>query len=94
MAFPVVAAFLASAVGPLAKKVLIALGFGVVSYGGLAVLYSSVQSQVVSSFGQLGGATLQIISLAGFPQAVGIILSALAARVALLAAKKLALLAS
>lgn len=94
MAVPLLGAFLAGAAAPLVKKVLVALGIGIVSYGGLSVLYGQAQSLVVSHWGQLGGAALQIGSLAGFPQACGIILSALSARIALVAVQRFALVAT
>lgn len=74
---------------PLAKKVLLALGIGWATYEGLSVLASGVSAQVISAWGQLGGTTLQLLSLGGWPQAVGILLGALTARAALLATAKL-----
>lgn len=90
MAPPILGVFLAASVVPLAKKILIGLGIGVVSYAGLNALYGQVEAQVVASWGQLGGSTLQILSLAGFPAAAGIVLSGLSARVALVAVEKFA----
>lgn len=86
---PNLAAFLLSLAWPLAKKVLVALGIGWATYEGLSVLAGAVQTQVISAWGQLGGTTLQLLSLGGWPQAVGILLGALAARAALLAVGKL-----
>lgn len=77
--------FLAGAVGPLAKRVLVALGIGVVSYAGVQTLLDQVRDAVTGAWGQLGGSTLQLLTLGGFPESVGIILGALAARVGLMA---------
>jgi len=78
-------AFLAAAVWPLAKKVLASLGIGFLTYEGLTAIGSQVQSAVISSWGSIGGATIQILNLAGATSAVGILLSAITAKVALVA---------
>ncbi len=77
-----IGAFLAAVVGPLAKRVLVALGIGVVSYAALSTLVGSVVSALQSNWGQVTGAVLAISSLGGIPQALGIITGALIARVA------------
>jgi len=81
--------FLAAAVWPLAKKVLASLGIGFLTYEGLTLVGAQVQSAVLSSWGAVGGATIQILSLAGFTDAVGIMLSAITAKVALVAIGRL-----
>lgn len=81
-------AFLSASIVPLVKKVLIALGVGIISYAALNGVYAQVQSAVTSSWGQLGTVTLQLLSLAGFPDALGITLGALSARVALVAVER------
>lgn len=81
--------FLAAAVWPLAKKILASLGIGFLTYQGLSLIAAQVQGAVLSSWGQLGGVTLQILSLAGIPQAIGIALGAMAAKTALLAVGRL-----
>lgn len=78
---PVVASFLASAAGPLVKKALIAIGLGTVTYAGLQAAFDAAQAQVISHYGQLNGAALQLTDLAGVGQVIGILLGALAARV-------------
>ena len=70
---------------PLVKKVLVALGIGALTYAGLSTIGSQVQAAVVSSWGAMGSTTLAILSIAGVTQSVGIILSALSARIALIA---------
>lgn len=87
--FGTIGAFLASAIGPLAKKVLIALGIGTVTYTGLQAAFDAVQTQVIANYGQLNGAALSIADLAGVGQAIGIILGALAARVSIAVVSKL-----
>ena len=75
-------AFLAAAVGPLAKRVVIALGFGVISYAALTALVGSVIAAAQSAWGGVAGAALQLSSLGGIPEVLGIITGALVARVA------------
>lgn len=82
------AAWLLALAGPLVKKVLVALGVGVISYAGLAMIGSQVQSAVLSSWGGVGGSALQIMSLAGIPESIGITLGALNARIALIAVQR------
>lgn len=77
--------FLAAAVWPLAKKVLASLGIGFLTYEGLTAIGSQVQSAVIVNWGAIGGATIQILSLAGVTTAVGILLSAISAKAALVA---------
>lgn len=79
---PTIAAFLAAAVGPLAKRVLIALGFGIISYTALTALVASVVTQAQTAWGGVAGAALQLSTLGGIPQVLGIITGALVARVA------------
>lgn len=71
---------LTSLAGPLAKKVLTALGMGVVSYAAITAALAAVTSAITSAYGSITGDIAAIISLAGFGQAIGIILGAMAAR--------------
>ena len=82
-------AFLAAAVVPLAKKILVALGIGVLTYQGLTLIGNQVRDSVLSAWGQVGGVTLNILSLAGIPESLGILLGAIAAKAALVAVGKL-----
>lgn len=86
---PTMWAFLAAAAWPLVKKVLVALGIGWVTYEGLTLIASQVQTQVLASWGQIGGVTLQILSMAGVPESVGILLGGLTAKAALVALGRL-----
>lgn len=78
-------AWLLAAAWPIVKKVLIALGIGVVTYGGLQAIGTQVNNAVVSAWGSLGGYAFQILSMAGIPDCIGIILGGINARIALLA---------
>jgi len=78
-------AWLLSIAVPVVKKVLVALGIGSVTYAGLSLVGGSIQANIVSYWGAVGGATLQIASLGGIPEAIGIILGACNARLAMMA---------
>lgn len=84
------AVWLFAIIVPLVKKVLIALGIGVASYAALNTLASQVQSAVISNYGQMAETTLAILALGGINQAIGIILSAFMARVAMIAVGRFA----
>lgn len=83
-------AFLLAAAWPIAKKVLVALGIGFATYTGLSLIATQVQNEIVSAWGQFGAGTLQILTLGGVPQALGIILGGLAAGASLMAVSRLA----
>ena len=82
---PLLAAFLAGAVGALVKKALVAIGLGVVTYAGLQAAFDVAQAQVIASYGLLPAATMQLADLAGVGQTIGIILGAIAGRVGMIA---------
>jgi hypothetical protein len=82
-------AFLLAAAWPIAKKVLLALGIGYATYTGLSLIADQVKNEIISAWGQLGSASLQVLTLGGVPQSLGIILGALTAGAALMAAAKL-----
>jgi len=79
--------------GWIVKKILISLGIGVVSYAALSALATSVTDLVVGYYGQLPGDVAQFLGLGGVPQGIGIVLSAFAARAAMMAASRMELLA-
>jgi len=88
------AVWLFTIAAPLVRKVLLALGIGWITYAGLTQVAAQVQTAVLASWGQLGVVTLQIVSLAGFSESIGILLSAITARAALMAADRLGKVAS
>jgi len=85
------AAFLAAIVGPLAKKVLISLGFGIASYAAVATALSAALSAARSAYGGMSGDVLQLVELAGVGVAASILAGALTARVSLQVLKRLEL---
>jgi len=86
-------AFFAALAGPIAKRVLIACGFGVVSYAGISTALNHALDASKSAFAGLTGDSLALVQIAGVPTVLGIISGALVARVAVMSLKKLELLA-
>lgn len=76
--------YLASISVPIAKRVLSGLGVGVVSYVGLDFVLSQVRDNVISQWGAMPPAVIQLLSIYGVNQAIGIILGAFAARYTML----------
>jgi hypothetical protein len=77
------AAFLLAMVGPLAIRVLIALGFGAVAFTGITEVVNQLVSSAQASWGGVSGAALALASLAGVPTALGLIFGAFIARTTL-----------
>lgn len=82
-------AWLVSLAGPIVRRVLIALGVGVVSYSGLSLLVSAVKDRVLENLGGLSGSAYQVVAMSGAFEAVGILLGALSARAALMAVDRI-----
>lgn len=75
-------AWLLAAVGPLAVKVLVALGFTAVAFTGVQVLVSQLVQLAQANWSAMPFAVLQLAALSGVPQALGMICAAYTARVA------------
>lgn len=87
------AGLLQSAAAPIAKKVLSALGFGVVSYAALTAALDGVKGALIAAYGGMTADIAGLLDLAGFGQAVGIILGAMVARITYLQLSRLQILA-
>jgi len=70
-------------------RVLASLGMGFVSFAAISAAVTSFLSVVSGYWGSIYGATLQLISLAGFPTAIGIVIGAIVARISLSSIPKL-----
>lgn len=86
-------AWLLAIAWPLAKKILVSLGIGVVTYTGLTLIGNQISDSVISIWGQVPASLMQIGSLLGIPQAIGITLGAFSARLTYVAASKIARIA-
>lgn len=82
--------FLVAVIVPLAKRVLVAIGIGALTYVGLDAAFGAARDLVVSNYGQMTGDVANLVSLAGVGQAIGIILGAMAARVGMTVVSTLA----
>lgn len=91
MAFGGWGSFLAGVAGPVAKKALTALGFGVVSMVGVDVAIQSALNSAKSAFGGMTGVVADIVAISGFFSAVSIIAGGLVAAGSLMVMKRLSL---
>lgn len=87
------AGLLQSAAGPIVKKALSALGIGVVSYAALFAAMEGVKNSLTSIYGSITADIAGLLGLAGFGDAIGIILGAMMARVTYLQLSRLQILA-
>lgn len=91
MAFGGWGSFLAGVAGPVAKRALAALGFGVVSMVGVDVAIQSALNSAKLAFGGMTGVVADIVAISGFFSAVSIIAGGLVAAGSLMVMKRLAL---
>lgn len=89
MPFPLLGVFLATSIGVLVKKALVAIGIGTLTYVGIDQAFTAVKSNIISNYGMMAGASMQLADLAGVGSAIGILLGALAGRIALVVVSKL-----
>ncbi|WP_312723688.1 DUF2523 domain-containing protein [Stutzerimonas nitrititolerans] len=80
MHFAAIFSFLSTAVGPLVKQVLKALGIGMVSYVGLQIMVDQVRGYVTSNFAGLPSDVVAVLGLAKVDIAVNIVLAAVITR--------------
>jgi len=76
--------------GSLIARLVIALGIGVVTYIGVSAGMDTLQAMVVSELGGLPAHLIQALGLLRFDDAITLVFSAIAARVALASVGKLA----
>lgn len=78
-------------VKPIAMRVLVALGLGVVSYAGLDTIINNLGADLSNAL-TLGGASFQVASLMGFPKAAGIIFGGITTKLSLVTMKRFQIL--
>jgi hypothetical protein len=76
-------AWLAAIMGPLTGKVLMALGFSVVSVVGVTTALAQIRTLMLAHAGEIPAAAFQFALLGGVGEGLGLILGAIAFRVAL-----------
>lgn len=86
--------FLAAIAAPIVKRVLVALGFGLVSYAAVSAALNAALSAAKNAWAGLSGfpEALAIVQIAGVNTYASIIAGALIARVAMQAVKRLELI--
>ena len=80
--------YLDSVALPIAQKVLVGLGFGVVTYVGLQAGFNSLESMFQSNMSGIPSGMAALLYLGGFNQGAGVVLAALTARLSMVALKK------
>lgn len=73
-------AFLSAGVGYLAVRALMGVGVGIISYTAVSALLATLLSLAQGHYNNIPTFALQIIGLAGFGQAIGIIAGAITFR--------------
>lgn len=76
------AVWLLSMAGPLALRVMAALGIGLVTYTGASSGLDALIGMAQSSWGGVSADVLALASMAGIPQAIGMIAGAMSTRIA------------
>lgn len=79
-------------VKPILARVLAALGLGIISYGASTGVVEIVLSQIASNLNATPAAVLQIVSLYGLPNFIGILLGAYSTSMSLQVFKKIGFL--
>ena len=74
--------------GPVAKRVMVSLGIGVVTYVGMDAALSSALGAARGAWGGMGADVAAFVAMAGVNTACSILAGALTARVALEAVKR------
>lgn len=73
-------------------RALIAIGFGIVTYGAVLYALNNAISYAKSAYNSMPAEVLQFLGLAGIPEVLGILCGAVVARATLQFARKLTLL--
>jgi len=84
--------FLVSLAGPLVRKALTSLGFGLVSYAAMSTALNAALGAAKGAMAGFGGDALSIVQMTGIFNAFSIIAGAMIAKVGINAVKKLEIL--
>ena len=84
------AQFFLALAGPMATRVLTALGLGLVSYAGMTAVVNQAISAAQSAWGGVAGPVATLVAMSGANTAMAVICGGIVARTALLALKKVA----
>lgn len=81
-------AFLTAAIGPLATRVLAALGLGYISYEAISLIVNQAMSYAQTNFTALPSAIFNLLALAGVGEGFAILAAAISFRTAMIAQRK------
>lgn len=87
------AGWLVAALGPSLKSFLASLGFGFLTYSAASAVASAISDHVNSAWSGIPSATYQLLAMAGVVEGISVWLSALTSVVAMMALKRLAVVA-
>ncbi len=68
---------------------LISIGVGWITFTGIVLIYNEITEEVTRAWAQVDGTTFQLLSLAGIPDAIGILLGAIGVKVTMMSLSKL-----
>jgi hypothetical protein len=74
--------FLAAAVGPLAIRALVAVGFGVVTFAGVQTAFAALTGYAQQYWSALPSSVLALASMCGVDVALGLVFGAMVGRLA------------
>lgn len=86
---PGIAAWLMALMTPLAKQVLVGLGFGIVTYAGVDAAFSTIITMMQAQMGSAVPEYMVYMKMSGIVEAMGLILSALAFKISIMQMSKL-----
>lgn len=92
MAFAGWGTFMAAVAGPVAKRVMVALGFGVVTLAGVTAAVQAGVNAAKAALGGMSGVVADIAAISGLFSAASILAGGLVASAALMVVKKFQLL--
>ncbi|MBX3617493.1 DUF2523 domain-containing protein [Nitrosomonas sp.] len=83
--------FLESIAAPIVRKVLVSLGFGIVTFGVITTTLNQLLSIAQSNYSSITGIASSLLAIAGAGEAMGIIAAALVFRATFMSGKALRL---
>ncbi len=87
--FPWLGAFVYWAASFFLARMLISIGVGWITFTGIVLIYNEITEEVTRAWAQVDGTTFQLLSLAGIPDAIGILLGAIGVKVTMMSLSRL-----
>jgi len=86
---PTLFAFLISSITPIAKELLVGLGFGFMTYTGVSVAFDSLVSSLTSTISLMPPDVLIYAQMSGVFESIGLVLSAISFKLAFMTFSRL-----